>query len=310
MNKINDELKRKAKIFMLKAALTITAASGITGAAAQNTPNQDQDHNVTEQSYKKRHTGSEIPAFFGEKPIKLSKEQMWQMVELANLNESQMEYFIAEYAKLAKSPNGLTDKNFSWMLENAAKDEVFSKRQAEIMNNKAIEYNVPVKAPNEQVIEDGVRAGEEGFAINETFVNKTESKTNSDVKGENLSYSFDKEGALNVQYNGFVDLKGLMPPLVQQRDGSYRCGAATGIDRSQVIRQERSVLSRVVVENMVYQDLLSKKHNNEELGGSEQAFMKKHVQDLQKHGLSMGKKGLQQVGSMQMMKDSNQLSNN
>ncbi len=85
--------------------------------------------------------------------------------------------------------------------------------------------------------------------------------------------------------------------------------AHTGIDRARVIRGERSALRQVVIENMVYQDLLTKKHNNEKLGDSEQAFMKQHVLDLQKHGLSMGKKGLEKI-NLKQLQMKNQFSKN
>lgn len=310
MNNINEKLKRKAKLFMLKAALTISASAGITGAAAQNIQNQDKSNDAVEQGYNTRRIEMDVPAIFGEKPIKLSKEQMWQMVQAAELNDTQMDAFVTEYAKLAKSPQGLTDKNFAWMLDNAVNNEVFSKRQAEIMGHKAIEFNLPVKAPNEKIIEDGVRPGEEGFAVKGTFVNNVEDNTNSGMQGQILDYSFDKEGKLNVHYDGIVDLKDLMPPLVQLSNGSYRCGAVKGIDRARVIRQERSELRQVVVENMVYQDLLKKKQSDSNLDNSEQAFMKQHVLDLQQHELSMGKKGLQRINMTQMQMQKHQSSMN
>lgn len=307
---ISDKLKRKAKIFMLKTALTISASAGITGAAAQNLQHNDPNNDVVEQGYNARHIENDVPAFYGEKTIKMSKEQIWQMVQSAELDESQMDFFVVQYAKLVKSPQGLTDKNFAWMLENAVNDDFFSKRQAEIMEHKAIEFNIPVKTPNEKLIEDGVRSGEEGFAVSGTFINKVKSNTDSEVQGETLLYSFDKDGKLNVQYDGLVDLKGLMPPLVQKRDGSYRCGVATGIDRARVIRQEKSALRQVVIENMVYQDLLEKKQNGDKQDNAEQTFMKQHILDLQKHGLSMGKKGLQKVDFAQMQMQKHQISNN
>jgi len=295
MKKINDNFKRKAKIFMLKAALTLSASAGITGAAAQNIQNHNKNNDPTEQGYNTRHIEMEIPAFFGEKTLKMSKEQIWQMVQAAELNETQMDSFVAGYTKLVKSPQGLTDKNFSWMLENNVNDNIFSKRQAEIMEHKAIEFNLPVKTPNEQLIEDGVHSDEDGFAVSGTFINNVEANSNSELQGQTLNYSFDKDGKLNVQYDGIVDLKSLMPSLVRQSDGSYRCGTAAGIDRAHVIRQERLALRQVVIENMVYQNLLKQKQNNEKLDNTEQAFMKQHVLDLQKHGLSMGKKGLQKT---------------
>ena len=300
MSTVKDKLKQKAKRLMLKAAITLSVSGGITGAAAQNIQNQDRSNDVIEQGYNARHIEKDVPAFFGEKPIKMSKDQIWRMVQTADLDETQMDYFATEYAKLVKSPQGLTDKNFKWMLEKGVDGDILSQRQAEIMENKAIEYNVPVKAPDEQIIEDGVRPGEENVAMRGTFINNVEYDSGSGVKGQNLNYSFDKEGKLNIQYDGLVDLQGLMPSLVQQSDGTYRCGATTGIERARVISQEKSALSQVVIENMVYQDLLMKKHNNEKLGGAEQTFMKQHVQDLQKHGLSMGKKGLQKLDVTQM----------
>ncbi len=56
-------------------------------------------------------------------------------------------------------------------------------------------------------------------------VNTVENDTNSGTQGQTLNYSFDKNGKLNTQYNGIVDLKDILPPLVQQGDGTYRCGA-------------------------------------------------------------------------------------
>lgn len=310
MNNINEKLKRKAKMFMLKAALAVSASAGVTGAAAQNIQNHDKSNDAVEQGYNARRVEMDVPAIFGEKPINLSKEQMWQMVQVAELNDTQMNTFVSEYVKLVKSPQGLTDKNFTWMLDNAVKNDVFSKRQAEIMGHKAIEFNLPVKAPNEQIIEDGVRPGEEGFEVKGTFVNNVEDNTNSEIQGQTLDYSFDKEGKLNVHYDGIVDLKGLMPPLVQLSNGSYRCGAVKGIDRARVIRQERSELRQVVIENMVYQNLLKKQLSDSKLDNNEQAFMKQHVLDLQKHELSMGKKGLQRINMAQMQMQSRQSSIN
>ena len=134
--------------------------------------------------------------------------------------------------KLVKSPQGLTDLNFNWMTNNLVEDGIFSERQAEVLNHKAVEYNLPVKTPDERVIEDSVRPGEERFKVSGTFVNIVESDTKSDTQGHITSYHFDKDGKLHVQSNEIVDLKGLMPPLVQKQDGSYRCGAATGAERA------------------------------------------------------------------------------
>ena len=276
------ELKQKARGLALKALLPISLSAGISGtAAAQNVQNTDKNHDVIEQGYNEKRAETDVPAIFGEKPIKLSKDNLWE-----------------DMVKLMKSPQGITDKNFKWILENS---EAYSKRQIEIMNNKAIEFNVPVKAPaGEKIIEDGVREGEEGFAVKGTFRNTVKDNTRSGTAGS-LSYSFE-DGKLYIQNDGVVNLNGLMPSLVQTRDGAYRCGAITGSDRGRVIRQERAVLSRVVIEHEVHKDLSKRQENGEQLGKTEQAFMTKHLQDLKAHGLSIDKKGgLQRVDKMQQM---------
>lgn len=145
------------------------------------------------------------------------------------------------------------------MTNNFVSDGFLSKRQAEILNHKAVEYNLQVKTPDEKVIEDSVRPGEERFKVSGTFVNASESNMQSGVQGHALFYSFDKDGKLNVQSDETINLQELMPPLVQKKDGSYRCGAASGIERARVISQEKSMLRNVVIENRVYQDLLQKK---------------------------------------------------
>lgn len=293
------ELKQKARGLALKALLPISLSAGISGtAAAQNVQNTDKNHDVIEQGYNEKRAETDVPAIFGEKPIKLSKDNLWEMAQAARLDDRQVDAFIEDMVKLMKSPQGITDKNFKWILENS---EAYSKRQIEIMNNKAIEFNVPVKAPaGEKIIEDGVREGEEGFAVKGTFRNTVKDNTRSGTAGS-LSYSFE-DGKLYIQNDGVVNLNGLMPSLVQTRDGAYRCGAITGSDRGRVIRQERAVLSRVVIEHEVHKDLSKRQENGEQLGKTEQAFMTKHLQDLKAHGLSIDKKGgLQRVDKMQQM---------
>lgn len=257
--KINDKFKAKAKMFMLKAALTASVSAGVSGAAAQNIQNNDKHSNNVEQGTNVRRIETAVPPIVGEKPIKLSQEQIWQMVTKAELTEKQMNVFAEEYAKLVNSPQGLTDLNFGWMTNNFVSDGLLSKRQAEILNHKAVEYNLQVKTPDEKVIEDSVRPGEERFKVSGTFVNASESNMQSGVQGHALFYSFDKDGKLNVQSDETINLQELMPPLVQKKDGSYRCGAATGAERARVISQEKSMLRNVVIENRVYQDLLQKK---------------------------------------------------
>lgn len=293
------ELKQKARGLALKALLPISLSAGISGtAAAQNVQNNDKNHDVIEQGYNEKRAETDVPAIFGEKPIKLSKDNLWEMAQAARLDDRQVDAFIEDMVKLMKSPQGITDKNLKWILEN---NENYSKRQIEIMNNKALEFNVPVKAPaGEKIIEDGVREGEEGFAVKGTFRNTVKDNTRSGTAGS-LSYSFE-DGKLYIQNDGVVNLNGLMPSLVQTRDGAYRCGAITGSDRGRVIRQERAVLSRVVIEHEVHKDLSKRQENGEQLGKTEQTFMSKHLQDLKAHGLTIDKKGgLQRVDKMQQM---------
>ena len=239
--KINDKFKAKVKMFMLKAALTASVSAGVSGAAAQNIQNNDKHSNNVEQGTNVRRIETAVPPIVGEKPIKLSQEQIWQMVTKAELTEKQMNVFAEEYAKLVNSPQGLTDLNFGWMTNNFVSDGFLSKRQAEILNHKAVEYNLQVKTPDEKVIEDSVRPGEERFKVSGTFVNASESNMQSGVQGHALFYSFDKDGKLNVQSDETINLQELMPSLVQKKDGSYRCGAASGIERARVISQEKSV---------------------------------------------------------------------
>lgn len=298
--KINDKFKAKVKMFMLKAALTASVSAGVSGAAAQNIQNNDKHSNNVEQGTNVRRIETAVPPIVGEKPIKLSQEQIWQMVTKAELTEKQMNVFAEEYAKLVNSPQGLTDLNFGWMTNNFVSDGFLSKRQAEILNHKAVEYNLQVKTPDEKVIEDSVRSGEERFKVSGTFVNASESNMQSGVQGHALFYSFDKDGKLNVQSDETINLQELMPPLVQKKDGSYRCGAASGIERARVISQEKSMLRNVVIENRVYQDLLQKKAKGSSLENHEQVFMKQHVSDLKQHGLFMGQKGLQKINPAQM----------
>lgn len=285
---------------MLKAALTASVSAGVSGAAAQNIQNNDKHSNNVEQGTNVRRIETAVPPIVGEKPIKLSQEQIWQMVTKAELTEKQMNVFAEEYAKLVNSPQGLTDLNFGWMTNNFVSDGFLSKRQAEILNHKAVEYNLQVKTPDEKVIEDSVRSGEERFKVSGTFVNASESNMQSGVQGHALFYSFDKDGKLHVQSNEIVDLKGLMPPLVQKQDGSYRCGAATGAERARVISQEKSMLQEFVIEHGVYQDLLQKKANGSSLEAHEQAFIKQHGEEMKQHGLTMGKKGLEKINPVQM----------
>lgn len=298
--KINDKFKAKVKMFMLKAALTASVSAGVSGAAAQNIQNNDKHSNNVEQGTNVRRIETAVPPIVGEKPIKLSQEQIWQMVTKAELTEKQMNVFAEEYAKLVNSPQGLTDLNFGWMTNNFVSDGFLSKRQAEILNHKAVEYNLQIKTPDEKVIEDSVRSGEERFKVSGTFVNASESNMQSGVQGHALFYSFDKDGKLHVQSNEIVDLKGLMPPLVQKQDGSYRCGAATGAERARVISQEKSMLQEFVIEHGVYQDLLQKKANGSSLEAHEQAFIKQHGEEMKQHGLTMGKKGLEKINPVQM----------
>ena len=285
---------------MLKAALTASVSAGVSGAAGQNIQNNDKHSNNVEQGTNVRRIETAVPPIVGEKPIKLSQEQIWQMVTKAELTEKQMNVFAEEYAKLVNSPQGLTDLNFGWMTNNFVSDGFLSKRQAEILNHKAVEYNLQVKTPDEKVIEDSVRSGEERFKVSGTFVNASESNMQSGVQGHALFYSFDKDGKLHVQSNEIVDLKGLMPPLVQKQDGSYRCGAATGAERARVISQEKSMLQEFVIEHGVYQDLLQKKANGSSLEAHEQAFIKQHGEEMKQHGLTMGKKGLEKINPVQM----------
>lgn len=300
MTDISDKLKRRAKVFMLKAAITLSASAGMSGmAAAQNVSSGDKNNDVIEQGYNSRRVEMDVPAIFGEKSIELSKENLWKMVQAAELDNQQIDAFIKDMAKLMKSPQGVTDKNLKWMLENGVKSEVYSKRQAEIMTNKAIEFNMPVKMPNETVLEDTIRSGEEGFAVSGTVQNNFSDYSRVGTDGQSFSYSFEN-GKLNVQHGGLVDLKGIFPPLMQKSDGSYRCGAATGTDRAGVILQEKQSLGRVVVEHMVYQDLAKCQQNGEDLGKDEKGFMTRHVQDLKQHGLSVGKKGLQRIETAQI----------
>lgn len=298
--KMNDKFKAKVKMFMLKAALTASVSAGVTGVAAQNVQNNDKNSDSVEQGINSRRVEMSVPAIFGEKPINLSRDQLWEMVTKAELNEKQMDAFAKEYAKLVKSPQGLTDLNFNWMTNNLVEDGIFSERQAEVLNHKAVEYNLPVKTPDERVIEDSVRPGEERFKISGTFVNIVESDTKSDTQGHITSYHFDKDGKLHVQSNEIVDLKGLMPPLVQKQDGSYRCGAATGAECARVISQEKSMLQEFVIEHGVYQDLLQKKANGSSLEAHEQAFIKQHGEEMKQHGLTMGKKGLEKINPVLM----------
>ena len=50
--KINDKFKAKAKMFMLKAALTASVSAGVSGAAAQNIQNNDKHSNNVEQTHR------------------------------------------------------------------------------------------------------------------------------------------------------------------------------------------------------------------------------------------------------------------
>ena len=300
MFNMSDRIKRKARAAIMRLTVATALSAGMTGAAAQNVQNNDKNNDLSEQGFKTRRAEMPVPPILGEKPIELSRDQLWEMVNKAGLNESQMDAFIEKYAKLVNSPQGLTDLNFAWMMDNSAAEGIFSEKQASILKNKAVEYNLPVKAPDEKIIEDGVRSGEEHFKVSGTFVNNVESNTQSGEQGNFLYYNFDKNGKLHAQYNGIVNLQKLMPPLVQQKDGSYRCGAATGLERARVISQEKALLRNVVVENMVYQDLQQKKANGLSLGDNEQNFMKNHLRELSHHGLSMGAKGLQKTDLIQV----------
>lgn len=300
MSKISDKLKTKAKMLMLKAALTATVVAGVTGAEAQNVKRHNKNKVRVEKGYNAERIEMSVPPIVGEKSIDLSDDRIKKMVELAEFNETQMEVFVKNIKTLQNSPQGVTNLNFVWIMNRSADEGIFTRRQMQMMENKAFEYSAPVKSPEERIVESGVRPDEKLVKIKGTFVNNITYTPDSGVQGSRLFYDFDNDGTLKVEYDGSVDLRGLLPSLVQRQDGSYRCGVATGFDRNDVIREERQQLTQVVIENMVYRNLQERQQKGTTLGKAEQNFMKQHVRDLQQHGLSIGKKGLQKIDLTQL----------
>lgn len=220
--------------------------------------------------------GLESPGFVGEKGINLSTDQVWEMVKAANLNREQMNIFADKLTVMINSLQGLTDKNFEWIVKNFVKDNTFSKTQGDIVVNMARQFN------------------EEALAKDEPKITKKHQDTKDNGQNSNFSYSFE-DGKLNVKYEGFVPgVQNLQPNPMQKSDGTYRCGPHTGPNLSQVIRREKSDLTRIAVEDMVFQDLNQRIEKGETLGDTEKKFMESHQEELKKHGLFHSKNKLQQ----------------
>ncbi len=283
INDVKNKIHNNAKKIALFSMLFGATLSGNSAAAKQQA--NDQIKTRTEIKSNKNDQELKVPAFFGEKPFKLDKEQAWQMVEKAELNEEQIEHFIKSIGLLSKSPQGITDKNFYWIMQKSVQNKVFSQQQGDVINMMMLEKTQAEKMPaGEILIEDELE------------------RTGNHDNGE-FSYQF-LDGQLKVNNNGFVDVSSLMPNLYQLKDGSYKCGATTGQDRGRVLKDERTKLSLLAVNEKVYADLQKRQNQGEVLGKVENKFMQDHLEQLKSHGLFHDKKGkLQQKDRVSQIKN-------
>ena len=283
INEVRKKIKSNAKKIALFGMLLGATLSGNSATAKQqeNTPKKTS----TELKTSENEPENDVPAFFGEKPFKLDKEQAWKMVEKAELNEEQIEQFIKNIGILSKSPQGITDKNFYWIMQKSVQDKVFSQQQGDVINMMMLEKTQKEKMPSGEIlIEDELE------------------HTSNHESGE-FSYQF-IDGKLKVNNNGVVEVNSLMPNLYQLKDGSYKCGSTTGNNRGLVLKNERMKLSMIAVNEKVYADLQKRQSQGEILGKVENKFMQEHMNQLESHGLFHDKKGnLQQKDRVEQIRN-------
>lgn len=307
--KTKDRIKSATKSFLLRTAIFLSASSGISGVtAAQNTQQDNNDNKKNEvqfedakPQYSKLKIGMDVPPIYGEKPLKLSRDQLWEIVVAAQLKENQLDAFIKNIVTLQNSPQGITDKNMPWIFGRSVELNEFTKQQCEVMVNKAFEMTIPKVTKEKEISSEDlsdIPLSENRFKVEGNFENSISdySKSTHSTGGnhqESFSYSF-IDGKLNIIYDGLIDIKNLQPNLYQKSDGTYRCGPNVGSSRQDVLLAEKQDLSRIAVKHMVYQDLTEREKNGEKLSNPEQKFMQSHNEELRKHGLSISPKGLQQ----------------
>lgn len=74
-------------------------------------------------------------------------------------------------------------------------------------------------------------------------------------------------------------------PTYRRSDGKYQCGGSTGMTSNLAQKKERQALQMLCVQDEICKDMQRRQSAGEELSVTETNFMKRHGQQLKKHGL-------------------------
>lgn len=118
------------------------------------------------------------------------------------------------------------------------------------------------------------------------------------VNGSELSFEGSVSGfpasALMPRYaeadSDKLDAKGFFPTY-RRSDGKYQCGASVGVTSNLAQSKERHALQMLCVQDEICKDMQRRQNSGEELSETETNFMRRHAQQLKKHGLGHDSQG-------------------
>ena len=249
-----EKAKNKLKKTALTSVILTAGLAGSSHAAAARVSTDDRD--PQEAVYDTNsHKSFDVPVFYQDKPLNINVEDFLKAAENAGADKSQKIYLNKRLNVLLKSPQGITENNFKWMLSIAVNDKKINPQTAESLQQKFM---------NEALKKSDVRYAKNQYS--------------------SLTYEFRDDG-LFFEGNISINANSLLPVITKKADDYYHCGPSKSSNYTIAKTMETEAIKRLVMQNAVYEDLQKRIKSGESLGLPEKQFMKKHPLVMERHGL-------------------------
>lgn len=134
-------LKERFSAALIKGTTVATLLTAGGHAAAQTGSTQEKQEHKLEYS-QNPHRSMEVPVFFQDKHLEMSQADFSKAMDKAEVDKAERVYLLKKFNQLMQSANGVTEKNFDWMMDIAVADGKLNPDKAQIIS-KATEQGEP-----------------------------------------------------------------------------------------------------------------------------------------------------------------------
>ena len=134
-------LKERFSAALIKGTTVATLLTAGGHAAAQTGSTQEKQEHKLEYS-QNPYRSMEVPVFFQDKHLEMSQADFSKAMDKAEVDKAERVYLLKKFNQLMQSANGVTEKNFDWMMDIAVADGKLNPDKAQIIS-KATEQGEP-----------------------------------------------------------------------------------------------------------------------------------------------------------------------